>query len=479
MKNFILTFLFFSSISWAQKVEKLDGASPIEALPCSPDTPTINLEEEGGPFFNIPRDNQDGLGTCYANVAKNLLVGVTEGRVNPSFLDLAIQFKLSQGGFSEALDYGRSCETIRSVSASGICPQQFSPMETGERLGVHDMLFPRESALGIQADMLNNLRLFLNSRAEIKTAAKRDQNLSGFEARTREMVQAFRSNRNIKFPLPVLDSAGLPRHALEKLYQKANLPEENKASFVAGYEERFNRFRPLLVNAIMQNKTREEIQALYQEHINSYLSDNSVTYDNTAFTTAISSPAIHQEVRETLAFIQTYGGLNYQEPSQFEQICNPNPAMMFFENLFKLVSQIETNGSSPDALFNPDGSLKSNGELMQLAVAPACLNPANRQLLPFVPTCNEVKFDEQQTPLERSRIMRENVLTALRNRLPVGQVFPTGSGSHINTIVGIRFDSNSNQCQYLIRESQTGESTWQSEISIASRVRELTIVGRP
>ncbi|MBA2404024.1 MAG: hypothetical protein H0V66_04565, partial [Bdellovibrionales bacterium] len=64
---------------------------------CDAESPEISLEEKvpypgakfKGPFFEVPRDNQDGMGTCYANTAKNLLVGTSQGKDVASFLDLA------------------------------------------------------------------------------------------------------------------------------------------------------------------------------------------------------------------------------------------------------------------------------------------------------------------------------------------------------------------------------------------------------
>ena len=111
-------------------------------LNCNAETPVINLEEEvpfpnatiKGPFFGVPRDNQDGLGTCYANAAKNLLVGVSKGENVASFLDLALHYKNSNGSLSEdGLDAGSSCATLNSIKDKGYCPQEYSPLETGER----------------------------------------------------------------------------------------------------------------------------------------------------------------------------------------------------------------------------------------------------------------------------------------------------------------------------------------------------------
>jgi hypothetical protein len=129
---------------------------------CDESTPTINLEEEvpypgariRGPLYNVRRDHQDGLGTCYANTARNILIGLTNGAINPSYLDLAILFKRSQNASArEGLDLGGTCETISVLQStrSGICDQSQSPLETGEPSPGAALFLQNDPAEGSQA----------------------------------------------------------------------------------------------------------------------------------------------------------------------------------------------------------------------------------------------------------------------------------------------------------------------------------------
>ena len=131
-----------------KEVSKLPGF--IKFTNCDANTPEINLEEKvpypgatfTGAFADVPKDNQDGLGTCYANAAKNLLVGVSEGKDVASFLDVALTFKESSNGIdTSGLDGGLSCTALEALKKKGYCPQEFSPMETGERNHVAEGLF--------------------------------------------------------------------------------------------------------------------------------------------------------------------------------------------------------------------------------------------------------------------------------------------------------------------------------------------------
>jgi len=145
-----------------------------ESVACSESAVTINLEEEvpftgaefRGPLFGVRRDHQDGLGTCYANTARNIIVGLTNGATTPSFLDLALQYKRDSSTLNQnVLDGGDSCQTIRSVQVPGvgICDQANSPLETGDRSAASELLFLSDSSLGAQGAMLANLREFFQS----------------------------------------------------------------------------------------------------------------------------------------------------------------------------------------------------------------------------------------------------------------------------------------------------------------------------
>ena len=77
-------------------------------------------------------------------------------------------------------------------------------------------------------------------------------------------------------------------------------------------------------------------------------------------------------------------------------------------------------------------------------------------------------------------MFRERVVLSLAQGYPLGQsfVFTPPDGRHINTIVGLRFNPETQSCELRIRESQTGTSAWHSEDQIYGKMEALTEVGK-
>src|SRR5690606_12539765 len=112
--------------------------------------------------------------------------------------------------------------------------------------------------------------------------------------------------------------------------------------------------------------------------------------------------------------------------------------------------------------------------------APACINSENRKKLPAFSCESEygaiTKIKASSKPYaEKVKDLRERVVLSLMQGYPVGNTFPTGGNqNHINTIVGIRFDKSTGQCEYLIRESQNGRTAWLLERPIFDRMSAIT-----
>ena len=83
-------------ISLRENIEQKLVQANSQFLNCDSNTKDISLEEKipypganfQGPFFGVHRDHQKSYQTCYANTAKNLLVGTSQGEDIASFLDL-------------------------------------------------------------------------------------------------------------------------------------------------------------------------------------------------------------------------------------------------------------------------------------------------------------------------------------------------------------------------------------------------------
>src|SRR5690606_14523202 len=119
-----------------------------------------------GPFFKIGRDHQDGVGTCFANTAKNLLVGLSEGKDDASFLDMALQYQSLNGNRPWEIDGGGACPTLTAISSVGYCPKSFSPIESGDLSQTASGFFGQPStSLYEQSSILNSLKNYLKGKA--------------------------------------------------------------------------------------------------------------------------------------------------------------------------------------------------------------------------------------------------------------------------------------------------------------------------
>lgn len=76
---------------------------------------------------------QGQFGTCFANATKNILLSLTRGEKDVSFLDLAIQSKEEDSLVSSGLDAGGICQTLDKVRESGVCLQKKALIETSHQ----------------------------------------------------------------------------------------------------------------------------------------------------------------------------------------------------------------------------------------------------------------------------------------------------------------------------------------------------------
>jgi hypothetical protein len=107
--------------------------------------------------------------------------------------------------------------------------------------------------------------------------------------------------------------------------------------------------------------------------------------------------------------------------------------------------------SSMIDLYNKDKKVQ---DMLQLLIAPSCLDHKNRQQVEFNYTCFNFHSQDKNKYLA-------TVLSSLHKGIPVGLEHYAIGGSHVNTIVGYRFNPQTNDCEFLIRESITGTSDWE------------------
>ena len=457
---------------------------------CSPETPTINLEEEApfegakfkGPFHNIPRDNQDGLGTCFANAAKNMLVGISKGEDNASFLDMALQFKRdAAGNLNGDIEGGETCSTLNQIQKYGYCPKDFSPVEMGEKNEIADGLFsPYSTDLNSHSAVIDMLGDFFEDKSKFEKNSKDLSLLSN----AKMIIDDLSTNPDVTLPLPVLRYPIPGQGKLQETWiwtLKKGVPEKE---FYADHEAAYAAFRPKYVAAVLAGKGLDDIFKEYTstmaDFINKYKLDSALQSFKYSYKAQVESdfgkPNLPGRVRASLNFLRKHIKKDDMTDNDFLNYCmtSNDQEVGMMKSLFDLSEKLNRLKIDPANLFDDKGKFKYTSDLMQLAIAPSCLNEDNRKKPKYGFFCGTVLGNELNGATEK----REVVIKSLLQGYPVGNTFHTGSGWHINTIAGLRFNPQTQSCELLIRESQDGVSRWVGEEHIYKKVERFTEVRR-
>lgn len=467
---------------------------------CDANTPEINLEEKvpfpgatfSGAFAGVPKDNQDGLGTCYANAAKNLLVGVSGGKDVASFLDVALAFKENSNGIdTTGLDGGLSCSALAALKKKGYCPQEFAPMETGERNHLGESLFNTD-AYTYLATNVTILREFLGglSNFEKSEGAVKEEILK----KSQEIVQRLKNDPSISLPLPIVRRDIPAEWKIKETYhvKKASLLPLTEKDFLAEYKKAYKEFYPQYMKAVLEGKNINQVFQLYSDAMTPFFTKHNLMsslpdYKKYYLMDAegdFKDPKLAQKLRASVDFLKEVMNKKDESDADFVAFCSNSgsESMKFLGALQPLIEKLRQDKLNEENLFDKDGKFRSSYELMQLTVAPACLNAENRKPLPEFScldgydTMNKIK-NSSKTHDEKVKMLREKVVLSLAQGYPLGNSYPTSANSaHINTIVGLRFNKQSGACEYRIRESQTGTSSWLLEGPIFEKMNALTEV---
>lgn len=463
---------------------------------CDENTPTVNLEEEvpfpgakfKGAYFGVPRDNQDGLGTCYANAAKNLLVGASGGEAVASFLDLALVYKNENGSVTTSgLDGGLSCATLNAAKKTGYCPQRYAPLEGGEVNIAAESLFnvDKWTYLATNVDFIRKFLGELDLFEQSSSLSKEE-----ILARAKTISEKIKNNPDVTLPVPIARFEIPERWKLEEGLHLSAPKTKSVAEHLKEYDEAYAVFFPKYVKAVMEGKNADQIFDLWKADLTPYLTKNNLLSNldvyKRIFKTNTQSdyqdPKLKQKIRASVDFMKDLMNKNDMSDEDFFAFCAAEgDSLKFLSSLQPLMEKIKSNKLNADNLFDKDGKFRSYKDLMQLTVAPSCLNEENRKPLPAF-SCNEgygtiTKLrGKGKTAEEQNKLIRERVVINLVQGYGVGNSFQTSGGGHINTIVGIRFNKERNRCEVLIRESQNGRSEWWDEKPIFERMKALAEV---
>lgn len=477
------------------KDQEFIGASA-NFINCNALTPEISLEEKtpfpganfAGPFFGVPRDNQDGLGTCYANTAKNLLVSTSKGEDVASFLDLALIFKeesLSDNG----LDAGGSCSTLEKMEKKGYCPQSFAPAENGEKNSFTEGLMgEKPGSIYDQSVIVDLLQKFFISQEVLQKKNKKFSDEVLGQANL--IIHNLKARPNVKIPLPVarypIPNSWKLKEAMKFKATDAGFTQDQ---FLSDYKDAYQQFYPEYVKSVVEGKNRDEIFSLFKskmsDFIGKYELEKSMDSWKNIFMSDTKSdwsdPNLKKEIASSMNFMKVMAGKTDLSDEEFIKHCDKTASNFeFLASLQPLVKHLQSKGVDADILYDENGRFKSQIDLMQLAIAPACLNPANR-IMPKseilcetgYDTVNKIKDAKYSVDVQK-KMLREKIVVSLIQGYALGNTFDR----HINTIVGMRFNPGSQKCEFKIRESQNATSTWQSEDNIFNEIEALTEVRR-
>ena len=298
-------------------------------------------------------------------------------------------------------------------------------------------------------------------------------------------IRYLQSHPNVVLPMPIVRHR-IPDDSTLGSISK-NYPQ-GADEFNRIYNEAYSNFEPHYMNAVIQGKSQTQIWELYLNHMNATLTqlnalENLDFLRDSYFEESapdFSNPNLSSQINETINFWNSIGSQNSLHEANRACIAEQAEAFDFFKGLSDLSGILSAIGVDPSQALDQSGNLLSREDLIQVLIAPNCVSAQNRQQLDVNIICREdAKFIMD---LKNSSTSRQNQLTSFRQRLrsnleaglPMGNVHQAGQGAHINTIVGLRFNPESSQCEVLIRESMTGTSFWQSEGEVFDNITHLT-----
>jgi hypothetical protein len=424
---------------------------------CSENTKTINLEEEE--LKHLKHDHQNGLNTCYANVAKILLY--PETKIDASFLDLAFINKREE---AQSLDWGITCAVIERANQLGLCQKQNSIFESDGRFGTS------QESTGKFLQLYEAMKSYINNQDGLTAEDKSFlEDLAG-KGQQAQSGLGFSSSHIEKL-----------RHIDKQLYSlaknKDTVPEKFFSSLVAKRKEE------LLIKIIENEKrsvtdkrTQPQIfQEVFADVFKSYGIDFNAELTNPFYLSMVSQYEIKRgmdELKKREDFWHLYQNkINPDGKDLDTNVCTTYqldktlPFMAFLELNQKMTELGLT--TEKQSLIKEKNSYK---DLFYQTMMPACLT---QRIFPQSPLkCNELSATSNDATGKAQ--LRQQVLEHLisKPRRPIG----FSSNRHISTITGHRRNPETKKCEFLLRDSLAGGSSWVAEQQIMDRVEYFTII---
>jgi hypothetical protein len=493
------------------------GALPFSR--CDENLPEISLENQSlyagsnsaGSLSNIPNEHQDGYGTCYANSARNLIISASNGSIKPSFFDVALAYKTHNIGSAKfaGIDYGYTCEAFEAAKAKGVCEDKHSPLENGEApplIEYMNLAKPDDDVLKnyYQLEQSANLAEKMNTLGHIAMYDAPTRPLNNFLGsystlkmpdyqKTLNQVEINLINhfgKNTKDYLRILTE--LPRDHGNVSYTslpafRSSFPNlntiKNHFPLTPGQESEIRSKRAEFEWEMRKLLANDTPQKDFLELKNKYFKN---TYDlipeehrellvgDESFLNWLNSLKSSQSfIEQNKASLKFYAQLETILPTSLAQEvrgCADYQLSSFFEMLGsfeKIIIEMEKHGLVPsEILLSKDlGQLANPEEILEALYMPACKE--NRKPIELTNEC--IVLDKQSV---NQNEMDEIIISRLLKNTALGY----NIRGHATTLTGIRFNKETNSCEYLVRDSGEGRSDWINQTKFYNDMVDLEIL---
>ena len=431
-------------------------------------------------FKDLPRDHQDGLGTCYANTSKNLIYALTRGQLNPSFIDLSLATNKRE---EEYLDGGSVCTIMGEIQNVGLCDKENSPLEMGEDLESLNFLNPKRRKLISHMYFIDLLNEYIKNKNQFENKIGLENFKEGIEG----AVRAIQENPDIELPYPKLGKYYLPFSNAESIYyhyENYDIEKNHKLSeYLNDYDAAKDKFYQNLMKNIQDKDLDLEkiFQASFSDFSKKYklndeakkrlFSDQSKRAKKRL---NFSQKDYKKKVIATQNFLHSQTNLQSLNKQLYcrEEIKLEHETLSNFSDIINQAKEMKVDLNK----LLENNAFVDGKAFFQFVATPNCINTKNRKMISSNYTCSNrsVKDMAEWYGIDQASYLRYRVHEQLKKNMPIGKAF----GTHVHTVVGMRFNENTNSCEYKIRESQTADFFWQTEEEALKGLKILAIVDR-
>lgn len=465
----------------------MDKNSPL--MLCNHQTPTINMEHQTliennqtqpGPLYQMARDDQllFSTGTCYAHVAKDMLTAAFRGQQSPSFFDLANLYSKSIAR-EQNLDSGDICKILEITSKEGYCPAHHSLFEIYRQKVQHNpALIHHEADIKLLWEKVNFLNKQINKTTwhfYKESILPHLEDISNSSTHPLDQVQLFAGiartiiNDKNESLLPWIAFTNI-KIAQKYSSQISSTCDSKKLSHVTDCNN--------LANTIYDDLEHDLKLFLIKNDLTSSTYHNN---NKNPLMAVLRHPHYQQQVKKIHELLSSNIYIKNLFDSQ-----NMDHLALYATGLeiLKLTLQIEKKtGLSffKNILQNISLNSSSTQQLVN-TIAPACNNTKERRSIPRNLICetiaNPSRSNNNDLGTFRHELFRYHVVKNLvaKQPSPIGVVMFAPNGMHIVSIVGMRYNHLSNQCQYFVRDSNGAVSQWWNEADIVKSTISLKTI---